>query len=204
LAAQTHVFTALLDYWRVEMPTVVGHDFGGATVLRAHLLQHRDFSRIALIDPVALSPWGSRFEQHVSKHEAAFLDMPAYFHRAIVAAYIQEAAYRGLDEAVLASYLEPWLGAEGQAAFYRQMAQFDLRYTDELEPLYGRVRRPVLILWGEQDQWLPVSQGKRLHEMIAGSEFRRVPNAGHLVQEDAPEVVSAALVEFFSRPEGTG
>ncbi len=204
LAAQPHVLTSLLHHWRLESPAVVGHNFGGATVLRAHLLEHQDFSRVALIDPVALSPWGSPLEQHVRKYKAAFVEMPAHFHRAIVAAYIQEAAYRGLDETALASYLEPWLGIEGQAAFYRQMEQFDLRYTDEIEPLYAQIRRPVLILWGEEDKWLPVSQGKRLHQMISDSEFRRVPGAGHLVQEDVPEVVSSALIEFFSRQDGAG
>jgi pimeloyl-ACP methyl ester carboxylesterase len=33
-----------------------------------------------------------------------------------------------------------------------QMSQFDLRYTDEVEPLYANVRCPTLILWGEADQ----------------------------------------------------
>jgi pimeloyl-ACP methyl ester carboxylesterase len=199
LAAQTRVLAALLDHWQLQAPAVVGHDFGGATVLRTHLLEQRDFRRIALMDPVALSPWGIAFDQHVRQHESAFRDMPAYFHRALVAAYIQEAAYHGLDETTLSAYIEPWLGTEGQAGFYRQIAQFDMRYTDEVEPLYGGIGRPVLILWGEEDQWLPFSQGQRLHQMIAGSEFHPVPGAGHLVQEDAPEVVAAALAEFFLR-----
>jgi pimeloyl-ACP methyl ester carboxylesterase len=201
LAAQTHVLTALLDHWRLERPAIVGHDFGGATVLRTHLLHHRDFSRIALMDPVALAPWGIAFDRHVRQYEAAFRDLPADFHRALVATYIQEAAYRGLDDATLAAYIEPWLGPEGQAGFYSQISQFDLRYTNEIEPLYAGIKRPVFILWGADDVWLPFSQGQRLHQLIAGSEFHPVPRAGHLVQEDAPEVVSAALTEFFLRPD---
>lgn len=45
------------------------------------------------------------------------------------------------DEA-LAPHVEPWLGVEGQAAFYRQIAQADQRYTDEVEPLYGQITAP--------------------------------------------------------------
>ena len=30
-------------------------------------------------------------------------------------------------------YLRPWLDERGQAAFYRQIAQFDQRFTDEIE-----------------------------------------------------------------------
>jgi len=43
----------------------VGHDFGGTTVLRTHLISERKFEKIVLIDPVAVSPWGSPFFQHV-------------------------------------------------------------------------------------------------------------------------------------------
>jgi pimeloyl-ACP methyl ester carboxylesterase len=33
--------------------------------------------------------------------------------------------------------------------------------------------------------------------MIPGAQFHAVPNAGHLVQEDAPEAVVAALMRFL-------
>ncbi len=183
---------------------VVGHDFGGTTVLRAHLLRGRQFRAIALLDPVALSPWGSATHLHVREHLNVYETMPVRFHRAILASYIREATYQGLDEAALAPYVTPWLGEDGQPGFYRQMVQFDRRYTDEIEPLYFRIRRPVLILWGAEDKWLPVSQGKRLHEIIPGSEFHQIPGAGHLVQEYAPDAVSAALISFFSRPGDPG
>ncbi len=202
LGAQDRVLAALLDHWQLESPAIVGHDLGGTTVLRTLLLQKRNFRRIALIDPVALSPWGSPLVQHVKRHEVAFQDLPPYFHRAIVIAYIQGAIYHQMDEKELAPLVEPWLGSDGQAGFYRQITQMDQRYTDEIELLYGNIQCPVLILWGEQDQWIPLSQGKHLHELLHHSEFLSVPNAGHLVQEDAPEFVTSALIEFFSRNAG--
>ena len=72
LGIQNQVLDHLLDHWGLEQPSVVGHDFGGATVLRTHLLNQRDVNRIVLIDPVAVAPWGSPFFQHVRKHESAF------------------------------------------------------------------------------------------------------------------------------------
>jgi pimeloyl-ACP methyl ester carboxylesterase len=33
--------------------------------------------------------------------------------------------------------------------------------------------------------------------MIPGAQFYPVPNAGHLVQEDAPEAIVAALLRFL-------
>ncbi|TLY59381.1 MAG: alpha/beta hydrolase, partial [Gammaproteobacteria bacterium] len=86
------------------------------------------------------------------------------------------------------------LGERGQAAFYRQIAQMDQRYTDEVEHRYGEIRCPVCILWGEDDKWIPIVQGRALAARIPNAVFRSVKNAGHLVQEDAPEAVVATLL----------
>ena len=115
----------------------------------------RDFRAIALIDAVALSPWGSSFYRLVQDHVGVFRRLPAYIHEAIVAAYVRDATYVPMDDATLKPYIEPWLGAEGQEAFYRQIYQNDPRYTDEVQPLYARIERPVLIVWGEEDRWIP-------------------------------------------------
>src|SRR5690606_27371811 len=80
LGVQNEVLDTLLDLWGLDCPIIVGHDFGGATVLRTHLLNGRRFSRIILIDPVAVSPWGSPFFRHVRDHESAFAGMPDYIH----------------------------------------------------------------------------------------------------------------------------
>lgn len=195
LAVQGRLLAALLSHWRLPKPDVVAHDFGGCTALRAHLLHGCEYASLTLIDPVALSPWGSPFVGHVRHYEAAFSGLPSYIHAAILAAYIAGAAFRPLSGPVMQLYVEPWLGAARQAAFYRQIAQMDQRYTDEIESRYGEMRCPVRILWGEQDSWIPIERGRELARRIPGSSLRVVPEAGHLVQEDAPEAIIAALLE---------
>jgi pimeloyl-ACP methyl ester carboxylesterase len=197
LATQSRLFTALLDHWRLAKPDVVAHDFGGCTALRTYLLDDRPYRSLALIDPVALSPWGSPFVRHVREHEAAFAGLPPYIHEAILPAYIGGAAFRPLSERDMKRYVDPWLGELGQAAFYRQIAQMDSRYTDEIESRYGELRCPVLILWGEEDRWIPVERGRELAARIPTATLRCVPDAGHLVQEDAPEAIVAALLGFL-------
>jgi pimeloyl-ACP methyl ester carboxylesterase len=83
-------------------------------------------------------------------------------------------------------------------AFYRQIAQFDQRFTDEIESRYPEVRCPTLILWGEQDQWLPIEHGRRLSTLIRSARFRPVSGSGHLMQEDAPEAVIASIDSFLA------
>ena len=198
LDVQGELLAELLARWRLDSPLVVAHDFGGATVLRAHLLGGRDYARLALLNVVAMAPWGSPFFAHVQKHEAAFAGVPAYIHKAMLEAYIRTALHRELPQEDFAALLDPWLTPEGQPAFYRQIAQADQRYTDEVEPRYAEIRCPVKILWGDKDEWIPIETGRRLHAAIPGSDFQPVPDAGHLVQLDAPRVVEAALLDFLS------
>lgn len=194
LAAQSRLFAALISHWHLERPDVVAHDFGGSTALRAHLLNGCEYGSLMLIDPVAVAPWGSPFVRHVRDHEAAFAGLPAYVHKAILAAYISGAAHKSLRPEDLKLYVDPWTGEAGQAAFYRQIAQMDQCYMDEVEPHYGDIRCPVSILWGDEDKWIPIERGRTLAAKVPGSTFRIVHGAGHLVQEDAPEAIVAELL----------
>ena len=131
---------ALLNEWQLNRPFVVGHDFGGTTVLRNHILNERTYKKIIVIDPVALSPWGSPLFKHVRKFEAAFAGVRDYIHQ------------------------------------------------------------PVLILWGEEDKWIPVEQAHSLHQLIPNSKLVTVPQAGHLVIEERPEILISEIKDFLNRP----
>ena len=175
LGIQNQLLAQLLEHWNIQRPDMVAHDFGGATALRTHLLDGKDYRSLTLIDPVALTPWGSPFVQHVRLHEAAFSGLPDYIQRAIVPTYIRGAIHREIPDDELAPYVQPWLGDPGQAAFYRQIAQMDERYTRDAENKYPNIRCPVQILWGEEDQWIPIERGRALHNMIPGSQFHPIP-----------------------------
>ncbi len=198
LGVQNGLLCDWLDHCGLTSPAIVGHDFGGTTVLRAHLLDGRDFAKVVLIDPVAIGPWGSPFFNHVRQHRAAFDGLPEHIHEAIVAAYVRGAMHTPMPADTLAGIVAPWLGAEGQPAFYRQIAQADQRFTDEIEPLYARIRASTLIVWGEQDRWIPIAQGERLRAAMPGAAWHPIADAGHLVQEDQPLSLAQALEAFLS------
>ena len=195
LGVQNLVLAEMLSHWALDRPEVVAHDFGGATVLRGHYLQGLRYSRLTLIDPVALSPWGSPFVQHVRQHEETFAGLPDYAHEALLTAYLEGASFRGLSAEAVDIYAGPWRGVEGQAAFYRQIAQMDRKYTDEIEPFYRKLDCPAQILWGEEDRWIPVATGERLAALLTGGRLLKVPMAGHLMQDDAPEAIVAAVLQ---------
>ena len=98
----------------------------------------------------------------------------------------------------MAACIDPWAGPAGQAAFYRQIAQMDQRYTDEIQDSYGELRCSCLLLWGVDDQFIPVEKGRELAQAIPECRLIEIPDCGHLMQEDAPEAIVSAALRFFS------
>jgi len=197
LGIQNRLLDALIQHWNIESPLVIGHDFGGTTVLRNYILNKRCYKKVILIDPVALSPWGSSFFKHIEKNESAFAGVPSYIHKAIVRAYVKTAAYGKLDKSTLEGILEPWSSEAGQASFYRQIAQANSKFTDEFQEKFTEIEVPVLILWGEKDEWIPSSQGYSLQSKIKGSKLILIPSAGHLVIEEKPELLLESIKKFI-------
>lgn len=199
LDVQGQVFSEMLSYWGLSRPSVVAHDFGGATTLRAHLLHGCEFDRYVLMNVVAMRPWGSEFFDHVGRHVDAFSGLPPHIHKAVVEAYIQGAIIDDIESEDFANLVAPWLSEEGRSSFYRQFAQADERYTAEVEPLFGEIRCPVKIIWGEDDPWIPIARGKALHGLIPHASFDTLSHVGHLPQLEAPKRVLEHISGFLSR-----
>jgi len=202
LDLQGELFTDLLSFWGLRSPHVVAHDFGGAVALRAHLLHGSSFASLALVDAVALRPWGSDFFRLVRDHSEVFTALPTNVHEGALRAYISGASHGGLTPGALDAMSRPWLDVVGQAAFYRQIAQADEAYTDQVEPLYPTIDVPVLVVWGREDAWIPVDRAHRLHQLIPSARLNVIEQAGHLIQLDQPEALTAALTRWLllSRP----
>ncbi|TDT73322.1 pimeloyl-ACP methyl ester carboxylesterase [Litoreibacter halocynthiae] len=197
LDVQGEVFAEMLSNWNLKQPTVIAHDFGGATTLRAHLIHGCEFERFVLMNVVAMRPWGSAFFEHVGKHIEAFIGLPDHIHKAIVVAYIQGALANEISEKELYQLAAPWLTEDGNSSFYRQFAQADERYTAEIEPLFGDIRCPVKVIWGEDDPWIPIERGRAIHELIGQNRFEVMRGVGHLPQLESPETVMRALSSFL-------
>lgn len=193
LDVQGELLNDLIGHWDLRVPHVVAHDYGGAVALRAHLVHGARFASLALVDVVALAPWGSEFFRLVRDNHDVFTRLPAAVHAGALRAYIASASYAGLTAEQAGNLAAPWLGAVGQAAFYRQIAQADQAFTDAVEPLYPSVRIPTLVVWGEEDRWIPVDRARRLAGLIPGARLELIQAAGHLIQLDQPVALASTL-----------
>jgi pimeloyl-ACP methyl ester carboxylesterase len=198
LGVQGELFADLLTRWGLEDPHVVAHDYGGAVSLRAPLLHGRSFASLCLVDVVALRPWGSPFFTLVRENADVFSALPAAVHRGAISAYIATASHRRLRPDDLAALVAPWLGEDGQSAFYRQIAQADERFTDDIETRLGELRVPTHIVWAEQDTWIPADRAARLQQLIPHSTLSVVSDASHLIHLDAPACLANELRGWLS------
>jgi pimeloyl-ACP methyl ester carboxylesterase len=196
---QAGAFAALLAHWGLDRPHVVAHDYGGAVSLRTHLVHGVAYASLLMADVVAIPPSGSPFFRLVKQHPDVLAQVPPYIHEALVKAYIGNASHRGLRDDELAELTAPWLGEEGQPAFYRQIAAYDERYLAENEALLDRIDIPVRVLWGTEDTWIPPATGERLVAGIRGASLIPIDQAGHLVHLDAPVAMATALRSWLTR-----
>lgn len=57
--------------------------------------------------------------------------------------------------------------------------------------------KPVLLLWGDRDPWLPVEPIQELVKQMSDAKLVRLEEVGHYPQEDWPEKVTQGLLPFL-------
>ncbi len=60
-----------------------------------------------------------------------------------------------------------------------------------------RIHVPTLVLHGEEDHLLPAENGRVVASRIPGARFELVPNAGHILITDQPEVSVRLFLDFL-------
>lgn len=68
--------------------------------------------------------------------------------------------------------------------------------VDEEAGDHGRVDVPTMLVWGRQDNALPLSTGVKLAGEIPGARLEVIDDAGHSVQQEKPLEVARAIVHF--------
>ena len=70
------------------------------------------------------------------------------------------------------------------------------------EELLPKIQRPLLVIWGADDPWTPIT-GAKIYEQACenGKDIKIVPipNAGHCPHDEVPEVVNAQIVAWFGQ-----
>jgi haloalkane dehalogenase len=91
----------------------------------------------------------------------------------------------------------------------RRRGQLELYRSGDFEKLAGYdlagLGVPVLLVWGESDEFAPVAGAHRFERELPDTELVVAEGAGHFVWEDAPERCAEAVASFLARiPPSSG
>ncbi len=67
-----------------------------------------------------------------------------------------------------------------------------------------KINLPTLIICGDEDQLTPVKYSQFLHHRIKGSKLEILPEAGHMVMMESPQVFNEKIGEFISKTASSG
>lgn len=70
--------------------------------------------------------------------------------------------------------------------------------TDNLHKL-AQVQAPTLILWGEADAWVPVTDARQFQQGIRGAQLKLHAGAGHIPMEEQPQATVQDVLSFLSQ-----
>ncbi len=199
LVAHGKVLAELVDQWGLDRPALIGHDIGGAAILRAHLLEGVPASHLGLIDAVVLAPWITPRTREMQRDPDRWSSLPDATLEEAIIEHLRTATVTSLDDRVFHGLFGQWEGAEGQALYIRNVAQLNEDHTREFEPLLPKITAPTAVVWGEQDAWLPVTTSAEIAARIPGAAVVVLPNAGHFSMEDDAAGISNALGRLLQR-----
>jgi pimeloyl-ACP methyl ester carboxylesterase len=215
-AYATDDYVADLDEFRAHLGLdrmlLFGHSHGGV-VAQAYAAEHAD-----RVERLVLASTLARFqaEQHAAMEAAmAAKSGEPWFEDATAALQAEQAGDWGSDEelAELALREFPFYFAEygdREQAYLRSLEgevlcgdalklfNEEIFGTFDLRPELPRITAPTLVLAGEDDFICGPVNARELNEGVAGSELALLPDCGHFVFVEQPEVFASAVRSFLS------
>ena len=194
-AAYTRLAVGLMDSLRLADAVLVGHSIGGAIAAQVEIEYPQRVRALVLVGSAGLGarePLLFRLARWpVLGRGALALRGRGFTARLLRSTYFDP---RKVTEADVDQYYAPVAQPEYGRALRGVLQQF--RFT-ALEGRLDRIAAPTLVLWGEEDRWVPIGLGRALAAGITRSAFVTVPRAGHSVQEEAPGEVNHLLIRFL-------
>jgi pimeloyl-ACP methyl ester carboxylesterase len=179
--------------------TVAGHDIGGGVAQLLALDRPELVKRLILMDTVAYDSWPvpeiDRLKDPVWDRLIQDVDLRAGFEKALLRGIFHRDR---VTEALAREYFRPFEGVQGRQAYLRCARALNNRdlliRAGEIEQL----SLPVLILWGEADDYQEPKIGQQLADRLVAARLVMLKEAGHFLPEDQPEEI-ARLVRAFIR-----
>lgn len=191
---------ALMDRLGIARASIVGHSMGGRVAWR-FAAEHPDrVDRLVLVAPDGFASPG--FEYNDKPDVPAVMELMRYvmpkalLRMNLAPAYADPAK---LTDDVVIRYHDLMVAPGVRGALLERLRQVVRR--DPVAKL-ASIEAPVLLVWGEKDAVIPVTNAADYQKALKRSELATFPGVGHIPQEEAPDA-SLPAVRAFLAPRST-
>lgn len=182
---EANTVVAFMDALGLKQVDLGGWSMGGWIAQRIAIDHPERIKRLMLFDSAGLHSrpqWNTDLFLPTSAQELDQLDALLMPHPPQVPGFIARDILRYSHE-------HAWVI---RRALHSMLAGKDT--TDEELP---KLNMPVLIVWGEEDQIMPVLNGEQMHRLIPNSEFVVVPGCGHLAPIQCSNQIGPKVKAFL-------
>ncbi len=106
-----------------------------------------------------------------------------------------------ITEEQVEAYSLPYRFPGGAMASLLTLQQFDNQQLIEMGQRYTTLQHPLLVIWGDHDRLIPVSHYEKFLKDFPQAHKLLISKCGHIPQEEEPEQVIAAILEFLQHVE---
>jgi pimeloyl-ACP methyl ester carboxylesterase len=199
----------LLEVLDIDRASVIGQSFGGGVAMQLAYQHPERCERLVLVDSGGLGRevnWMLRVMALPGSEYLMPLVFPG-FVRDWGDSLLRTITNRGVRLGRIAEMWSAYASlaeAESRQAFARTIkAVIDPggQTISAMDRLYLASSMPTLIVWGDQDDIIPVSHAYSAHEAVPGSRLVIIEGVGHFPLIEAPEQFVDALVDFIDSTE---
>jgi len=191
------VLLALLDRLGVQRATFIGNSMGGR-IAWAFAAAHPDrVAKLVLVSPDGFVSHGVEYGKPQAV-PALMQVLPYTLPRSMLRANLAVAyADQGrLTDATVQRTYDMMVAPGVRSAIVARMRQLVL---PDPVPLLRRLAMPTLLLWGDKDGMIPVSNAQDYLAALPNASLVVVPGIGHVPQEEAPQETITPLRDFLAR-----
>jgi pimeloyl-ACP methyl ester carboxylesterase len=199
---QAEILLEFMEKKDIEKAIVAGHSMGGKIALIAYDKKPGKFEKIILIDSAGLEGTEGRQNNGPAYSGAlpqAVVDILYYnlflnsdrFRNFLSSAFNDDGYF---DEEVISYYLEPFKVKNTNLA-YRYILKGNVPY--DIKRVLKNIDIPVLIIWGDNDQWISVEHAHAFNNHIKGSQLEIIEDAGHVPMEEQAGAFNDIVTRFL-------
>ena len=191
------ILADLMDRLGVGRASLVGNSMGGRIVWNFAALHPERVTRLVArfagrASPARALPMTARQRRRSSCGRCPMLRREGLLKAGLAAAY---ARVEALSEATLTRYRDLLLAPGVRRAIVARMGQVILH---DPAPTLARIKAPTLLLWGERDGIIPISNAAEYLRDLPHATLVRLPNLGHVPFEEDPAASLRPLQRFLS------